>query len=136
MSDALSGVVFDYSALKAWAFQLPYVQATAWATVRIGNTIVVPTTALTVAQGVIPEQRLDILEVLLNLPHTVIANLDRQAAAALAASLTSRSEADIETELAARHVVHEAVRRGFQCVTHRGDLLRTFDDRVIIDTLP
>lgn len=131
---ALGGVVFDTAAVIGWANQVTYAHAVAWATVSAGNTIVVPSTVLAAARARVRPDRMDILEVLLALPHTVIPILDRSAAVHLGATVAA--DPDAEAALAAGHAVAEAVARDWPCLTDRSDRLRTLDPRVIADPLP
>ncbi|WP_405163960.1 hypothetical protein OG203_02225 [Nocardia sp. NBC_01499] len=131
---ALGGVVFDTAAVVSWANQANYAQAVVWATVGAGNTIVVPATALAAARAHIPTDRLDILAVLLELPHTIITALDRAASERLGAAFAGRPDAEIL--LPAGHAAAEAVARDWPCLTSRPKKLRQLDPRVIIDLLP
>ncbi|MFI9504036.1 hypothetical protein [Nocardia sp. NPDC052566] len=131
---ALGGVVFDTAAVVGWVNQVPYVQAVTWATVNAGNTIVVPSAVLAASRAVIRADRLDVLAVLLALPHTIVTALDRPTAERLGATLAS--QADIEALLPPGHAVIEAIARDWPCLTGRADRLRQLDPRVIIDPLP
>ncbi|MBF6125789.1 hypothetical protein [Nocardia brasiliensis] len=131
---ALGGVVFDTAAVVSWANQANYAQAVVWATVGANNTIVVPATALAAARAHIPPHRLDILDVLLELPHTIITALDRGASERLGAAFAGNPDAELL--LPAGHAAAEAVARDWPCLTARPRKLRQLDPRVIIDLLP
>ncbi|GAA5050260.1 hypothetical protein [Nocardia callitridis] len=130
----LGGVVFDVAAVVGWANRANYAQAVVWATADAGNTIVVPATVLAVARAHIRTDRLDVLAVLLDLPHTVIPVLHRTSAEQLGGALTG--DRDAESLLPASHAAHEAVGRDWPCLTGRPEQLRRLDSRVIIDPLP
>ncbi|WP_330230843.1 hypothetical protein OHA40_33735 [Nocardia sp. NBC_00508] len=127
---ALGGVVLDAAAVVAFVNRANYAQAVVWATVDAGNTIVVPSTVLAAASAHIPADRLDILTVLVGLPHTVIPVFDRAAAHRLDAARGA------EALVAAGHATREAVSRDWPCLTGRPKRLRQIDPRVIIDALP
>ncbi|MGQ4600743.1 hypothetical protein [Nocardia sp. R6R-6] len=127
---ALGGVVLDAAAVVAFVYRATYAQAVVWATVDAGNTIVVPSTVLDAAQSHIAADRLDILGVLVGLPHTVIPTFDRAPARRLD---TARSAQALG---AACHATREAVSRDWPCLTGRPKRLRQIDPRVIIDALP
>jgi hypothetical protein len=131
---ALGGVVFDAAAVIAFANRANYAQAVTWATVSVGNTIVVPSTVLAAARAHIPADRLDILGVLLGLPHTVIPAFDQTTAERLGVDLIANPTA--EALIAAGHATREAVARDWPCLTSRPKKLRQIDPRVIIDPLP
>ncbi|MFF7940924.1 hypothetical protein ACFZC5_14520 [Nocardia gamkensis] len=127
---AFGGVVFDAAAVVAFTNRADYAQAIVWATVDAGNTIVVPSTVLAAARTHIPADRLDILAVLVGLPHTVVPAFDRTVHPAGEPG-GACSAAD-----AADHVTREAVARTWPCLTSRPRRLRQIDPRVIIDRLP
>ncbi|MGW4091605.1 hypothetical protein [Nocardia sp. NPDC004750] len=131
---ALGGIVFDAAAVVAFANRANYAQAVVWATVDAGNTIVVPSTVLAAARTHIPADRLDILAVLVGLPHTVVPSFDRTVSPPLT-PLDGAASAD-DTLVAAGHVTREAVARTWPCLTSRPRRLRQIDPRVIIDPLP
>jgi hypothetical protein len=131
---ALGGVVFDTAAVVGWTRRLPYVHAVAWATAEAGHTIVVPAAVAAAGQALIRPDRLDILAVLLELPHTVVTGLDTGAASRVAALLAGRSDAD--GLVAAGHAASEAVSRNWPCLTARPDMLRRIDHQVLVDPLP
>ncbi|MCC3331212.1 hypothetical protein [Nocardia abscessus] len=131
---ALGGVVFDAAAVVAFANRANYAQAVVWATVDAGNTIVVPSTVLAAARTHIPADRLDVLAVLVGLPHTVIPAFDRTATPPLAGDRVAGPAAD--ALVAAGHVTREAVARTWPCLTSRPRRLRQIDSRVIVDPLP
>lgn len=132
--NAVGGVVFDRAALVDWAWQKPYPQAMVFAVATNGSTIVVPATALTEARAVIPVDRHDILDVLLDLPNTVVAALDRATHATVAGVLAASPDA--VDALSAAHTVAESVGRAFPCLTNRGPRLRDLDPRIDLDDLP
>ncbi|MBF6193814.1 hypothetical protein [Nocardia implantans] len=127
-SRALGGVVFDAAAVVAFANRANYAQAVVWATVEAGSTIVVPSTVLAAARTHIPADRLDILAVLVGLPHTVVPTFDRTGP-----PLPAFGD---DILAAAGHVTREAVARTWPCLTSRPRRLRQIDPRVIIDPLP
>ncbi|MEU1546300.1 hypothetical protein [Nocardia sp. NPDC005745] len=126
---AFGGVVFDAAAVVAFANRADYAQAIVWATVDAGNTIVVPSTVLAAARTHIPADRLDILAVLVGLPHTVVPAFDRTVNPGGACSAA-------DAMVAAGHVTREAVARTWPCLTSRPRRLRQIDPRVIVDRLP
>ncbi|WP_157172777.1 hypothetical protein [Nocardia exalbida] len=130
---AFGGVVFDAAAVVAFTNRADYAQAIVWATVDAGNTIVVPSTVLAAARTHIPADRLDILAVLVGLPHTVVPAFDRTVNPAGEPG-GARSAAD--AMVAAGHVTREAVARTWPCLTSRPRRLRQIDPRVIVDRLP
>jgi hypothetical protein len=69
----IGGKVLDASALSHFAtVKSIYAQAVAWAAFEDNTVLVVPAAALTVAWADIPSSGHEVLEVLLNLPVTVI----------------------------------------------------------------
>ncbi|MFC9999657.1 hypothetical protein [Nocardia sp. NPDC127526] len=132
--NAVGGVVFDRAALIDWAWQKPYPQAMCFAVAKVGSTIVVPATALTEARALIPTDRHDILDVLLDLPNTVVTALDRAAHTGVAGVLAASPDA--VDALSAAHAVAESVGRDFPCLTSRGAQLRDLDPRIDLDELP
>lgn len=131
---ALGGVVFDTAAVVGWTRRLPYVHAVAWATAEAGNTIVVPAAVAAAGQALVRPDRLDILAVLLRLPHTVVPGLDVGAASRVATLLAGRADAD--ALVVAGHAAGEAVARNWPCLTARPDMLRRIDHTVLVDPLP
>ncbi|MBF6204169.1 hypothetical protein IU483_08560 [Streptomyces gardneri] len=130
----LGGVVFDAAAVVAFANRANYAQAVVWATVDAGNTIVVPSTVLAAARTHIRADRLDILAVLVGLPHTVVPSFDHTITPPPAIRHGAGPTAD--ALFAAGHVTREAVARAWPCLTSRPRELRQIDPRVIIDPLP
>ncbi|WP_040778809.1 hypothetical protein [Nocardia pneumoniae] len=127
---ALGGIVLDAAAIVAFVNRANYAQAVVWATVDAGNTIVVPSTVLAAARTHIPADRLDILAVLVGLPHTVVPAFGH----------TTDHRLDVDrwagALIAAGHATREAVSRDWPCLTGRPKRLRQIDPRVIIDALP
>ncbi|NNH69054.1 hypothetical protein HLB23_04065 [Nocardia uniformis] len=128
------GVVFDRAAIIDWAFQKPYSLAVGFAVVKVGDTLVVPATALAEARAHVPPDRLDVLEVLLDLPNTMIVALDRASHVPVAGVLAG-SPGTVDA-LSSAHVVAESVGREFPCLTDRGPQLQGLDPRIIVDELP
>ncbi|GAB2553545.1 hypothetical protein [Nocardia heshunensis] len=136
MSEKLpSGVVFDRAALIEFAHQGPYALAIAFAVVDLSDTLIVPATALAEARAHVPVDRLPVLEVLLDLPTTVVIDLDRTAAWTQVGAVLAAAP-QIPDGLSAAHVVVAGVGRDYPVVTDRGPVLQTLDPRVAVDELP
>lgn len=127
---ALGGVVLDAAAVLAFVHRVTYAHAVVWATVDAGNTLVVPSTVLAAARTHIPDDRLDILAVLVGLPHTLIPSFHPAPAHRLDVGHGAGAL------IAAGHATREAVSRDWPCLTGRPKRLRQIDPRVIIDALP
>lgn len=73
----IGGTVLDASALMAFASGASiYAAALVWTAVEEGIVLVVPSTAIAAAWAQLPDKDRAVLEVLLQLPVTVVDNLD------------------------------------------------------------
>jgi len=130
----IGGRVFDTSALEHFATgRSIYARALVWAAVEQGDVLVVPTTALTAAWATIAPEAYPVLEVLLDLPNTVIEVLDRSTAHQLGALLGTAGR---PAELIASHVVWCGRQRGWPILTAAPGPLRQLDPEVEIEELP
>ncbi|GAB4590103.1 hypothetical protein Ntsu_79350 [Nocardia sp. IFM 10818] len=109
--------------------------AVGFACVQTGDSIIVPATALAEARAYIPADRRDVLAVLLDLPNTVVVDLDEPGGVAVGAVLAAAEEPRAAL-LSAAQVVVAAVGRDYPCLTDRGDRLRELDPRLVVDELP
>lgn len=125
----IGGRVFDASALVAFAGgESIYAAALVWTAVEEGIVLVVPSTAIAAAWAQLPDKDHPVLEVLLNLPVTVVDNLDATRARAVGAFGGDQPDA---------HALLCADERGFPLVT--ADAVRYTGIRppgVDIDQLP
>ena len=113
---ALGGIVLDSTALLAFAAGRPYPAAIVWHAVEYGVVLVVPTAAVADAQARLSPGDHDVLNVLLDLPVTVIDDLTRAQAGRVADLLAKADRPDL---LAAAHAA--------ACARHRGIRLLTTD---------
>ena len=110
----IGGRIFDDTALVSFAIgSSVYVRALVWATVEEGIVLAVPAAALARAWAQLSPVDRAALDVLLDLPNTVIENLTRTAAYDIGALLATAPTADIATGQA----VDAARRRGWAVVT-------------------
>jgi len=131
----IGGVVLDVPAVVGACHRDPYPEAVVWSTLDTGDVVVIPAVVLAEARGRIPATALDILDILLDLPNTVVIALDADTATYCGDVLAAQPPG-ARTDLAAAHAVVEAVRRGWPVTTNRGDVLTALDPAVQIDTLP
>jgi len=126
--------VLDVAAVVGACLRDPYPEAVVWSGVDLGNVIAVPAAVLVEAEARIPGSSADILDVLLDLPNTVVPTLDKPAARRCAALLKAMPEH--RAQVAAAHAVYEAVRRAWPVTTNRGSLLSQLDPTAQIDAMP
>lgn len=131
---ALSGIVLDLGAVLGWCRSDPYPHAITWATAGSGNTIVVPAAVLTAARALTATKHLDVLGVLLGMPHTVVPPLDRRSAAEVGGLLAGCPDADVL--ISAAHAVREATTRDWHVLTDRAAVLCRLDPGVHADVIP
>ncbi|MGV9839129.1 hypothetical protein ACWDUL_33695 [Nocardia niigatensis] len=109
----------------------------AFASVELNGTLVIPACAYAEARVALPVERHPILDVLLGLPSTIVADFDLTAATQAAAVMANATGTGIaRPELSAAQAVILAVSRDYPCLTARGDLLGVLDPRVYVDELP
>lgn len=130
---AIGGVVLDSTALLEFAAGRPYVSAVVWHAADQGIVLVVPAVALADAQARLAPADLEVIEVLLELPVTVVVDLTRGEAREVAAVLSKAGEPG---SLAAGHAVLTARNRGMPVVTGEPALLRALAADIEIDELP
>lgn len=129
----IGGRVLDSTALVAFATGRPvYVRALVWAAVEAGIVLAVPSTALSRAWSLLPAEHHSALGVLLDLPITVIDQLDPRAAQESGLLLAESGMSD----LAAGQVALSARKRGWPAVTGEPWTLRKLDAAVPIEELP
>ncbi|PZS40880.1 MAG: hypothetical protein DLM62_00510 [Pseudonocardiales bacterium] len=130
---AIGGVVLDTTALLAFVSGRPYAASVVWHAVDQGIVLVVPATSLVDAQARLVATDLEVIEVLLDLPVTVVADLTRGEARQVAAVLAKAGKPD---SLAAGHAAWTARNRGMPVVTSDPTLLRALAADIEIDELP
>lgn len=129
----IGGRVLDSTALIAFATGRPvYVRALVWAAVEANIILAVPSAALSKAWSVLAPEYHSALGVLLNLPITVIDQLDPRAAQE-SGLLMAEAGGD---DLSAGQVTLSARRRGWPAVTGEPWALRKLDTAVAIEELP
>lgn len=129
----IGGRVLDATALVAFATGRPvYVRALVWAAVEANVVLAVPSAALSRAWSLLPPQHHAALVVLLDLPITVIDQLDPRAAQESGLLLAESGTVD----LSAGQVALSARRRGWPVVTGEPWSLRKVDAGVAIEELP
>jgi hypothetical protein len=129
----IGGRVLDASALAAFATGRPvYVRALVWAAVEENIVLAVPSAALGRAWGMLEPEHHPALQVLLNLPITVIDELDPATAQESGLLLAESGHDDI----VAGQVAASARRRGWPAVTGEPGNLRKVDTTVAIEELP
>jgi len=130
----IGGKVLDASALAHFAtVKSIYAQAVAWAAVEDNTVLVVPAAALALAWAGIPSSGHEVLEVLLNLPVTVIDTLDRARAQEVGLFLAGTDSREQPT---AAHVLQCAHDRGWPVLTADPHTLRALDSTVEVEELP
>lgn len=130
---AIGGVVLDAGALLAFASGRPYPAAVVWHALEQGVVLVVPTAALADAQARLPPGDHAVLDVLLDLPVTVVDDLTRGQAASVAALLSKASRPDL---LPAAHAAAVARRRGVRVLTTDAEPVRVLAPDVDVDEIP
>jgi hypothetical protein len=131
----IGGVVLDVPSVVGACRRDPYPEAVVWSTLDSGDVVAIPAAVLAEARMRIPAAALDILDVLLELPNTVVTAFDR-AAATYCGQVLSTLPADQRPDLAAAHAVFEAIHRSWPVTTDRGPLLCALDPAVQIDAMP
>jgi PIN domain nuclease of toxin-antitoxin system len=130
---ALGGVVLDSTALLAFASGRPYLAAVVWHAVEQAVVLVVPAASLADAQARLASVDLQVIEVLGDLPVTVVVDLTRTEARSVAAVLAKAGKPDC---LAAGHAAWTAHQRGMPVLTSDPALLRALDTDIEIDEIP
>lgn len=133
MSAAIGGVVLDSTALLEFVAGRPYVSAVVWHAAEQGIVLVVPAASLADAQARLAPADLEVIEVLLELPVAIVADLTRSEAREVAAVLSNAGKPD---SLAAGHAALTARNRGIPVVTSDPALLRALAADIEIDELP
>jgi hypothetical protein len=129
----IGGRVLDAGALVAFATGRPvYVRALVWAAVEENVVLAVPGAALGRAWSMLEAEHHAALQVLLDLPNTVIDQLDPRAAQESGLLLAASGQDDI----VAGQVAASARRRGWPAVTADPGALRKLDTTVTIEELP
>ena len=129
----IGGRILDASALAAFATGRPvYVRALVWAAVEENVVLAVPSTALGRAWSLLEPDHHAALQVLLDLPNTVIDQLDPAAAQESGLLLAASGQDD----LVSAQVAASAKRRGWPAVTGDPGALRKLDPSVPIEELP
>lgn len=140
--NAVSGIVFDTAAVVGWAKNQPYPQGIYWSYVQHGGLVAIPAAVLTAASAVVAASDVadatrDLLDALLNSPHTVVAPLDRATAGKLGALLGTRAHRQpADALVSASQAVSIATGRGWYVLTDRVDVLTDIDPEVLFDSLP
>ncbi|MGI9000312.1 MAG: hypothetical protein ACR2GH_01460 [Pseudonocardia sp.] len=129
----IGGRVLDTTALAAFAVGRPlYVRALVWAAVEENIVLAVPSAALGRAWAVLEPEHHPALQVLLDLPNTVIDELGPASAQESGLLLGACGLDDI----VAGQVAASARRRGWPAVTGEPGALRKLDTSVTIEELP
>lgn len=129
----IGGRILDASALAAFATGRPvYVRALVWAAVEENVVLAVPSAALGRAWSLLEPDHHAALQVLLDLPNTVIDQLDPSAAQESGLLLAASGQDD----LVSAQVAASAKRRGWPAVTGDPGALRKLDASVPIEELP
>jgi len=133
MIAVIGGRVLDSTALAAFAVGRPvYMRALVWAAVEANIVLAVPSAALGRAWGLLEQEHHAALQVLLDLPNTVIDELTPASAHDSGLLLAAAGHSDI----AAAQVASSAWRRGWPAVTGEPGTLRKLDTAVLIEELP
>jgi hypothetical protein len=129
----IGGRVLDATALAAFAIGRPvYVRALVWAAVEENIVLAVPSAALGRAWSMLEPEHHPALQVLLDLPNTVIDELGTVSAHESGLLLAASGQDDI----VAGQVAASARRRGWPAVTGDPGALRKLDTTVAIEELP
>jgi hypothetical protein len=129
----IGGRVLDATALAAFAIGRPvYVRALVWAAVEENIVLAIPSAALGRAWALLDPEHHPALQVLLDLPNTVIDELGTASAWESGLLLAASGHDDI----AAGQVAASALRRGWPAVTGEPGTLRKIDTTVTIEELP
>jgi len=133
MIAVIGGRVLDSTALAAFAVGRPvYMRALVWAAVEANIVLDVPSAALGRAWGLVEQEHHAALQVLLDLPNTVIDELTPASAHDSGLLLAAAGHSDI----AAAQVASSERRRGWPPVTGAPGTLRKLDTAVLIEELP
>jgi hypothetical protein len=129
----IGGRVLDTTALAAFAIGRPvYVRALVWAAVEENIVLAIPSAALGRAWSLLEPEHHAALQVLLDLPNTVIDELGTASALESGLLLAASGQDDI----VAGQVAASARRRGWPAVTGEPATLRKLDTTVTIEELP
>ncbi|MHA6796448.1 hypothetical protein ACVGVM_23490 [Pseudonocardia bannensis] len=129
----IGGRVLDASALAAFATGRPvYVRALVWAAVEENLVLAIPSAALGRAWALLSPEHHAALQVLLDLPNTVIDELSPAVAQESGLLLAASGQDDI----VAGQVASSARRRGWPAVTGEPGALRKLDSAVAVEELP
>ena len=129
----IGGRVLDATALAAFAIGRPvYVRALVWAAVEENIVLAVPSAALGRAWALLDPEHHPALQVLLDLPNTVIDELGSISAHESGLLMAASGQDDI----VAGQVAASAKRRGWPAVTGDPGALRKLDSTVTIEELP
>jgi hypothetical protein len=129
----IGGRVLDATALAAFAIGRPvYVRALVWAAVEENIVLAVPSAALGRAWALLDPEHHPALQVLLDLPNTVIDELGSISAHESGLLMAASGQDDI----VAGQVAASAKRRGWPAVTGDPGALRKLDNTVTIEELP
>ncbi len=129
----IGGRVLDATALAAFAIGRPvYMRALVWAAVEENIVLAVPSAALGRAWSMLEPEHHPALQVLLDLPNTVIDELGSVSAHESGLLLAASGQDDI----VAGQVAASAKRRGWPAVTGEPGALRKLDTTVAIEELP
>jgi hypothetical protein len=129
----IGGRVLDATALAAFAIGRPvYVRALVWAAVEENIVLAVPSAALGRAWALLEPEHHPALQVLLDLPNTVIDELGSISAHESGLLMAASGQDDI----VAGQVAASAKRRGWPAVTGEPGALRKLDSTVTIEELP
>lgn len=130
---AVGGIVLDSTALQAFVAGRPYASAVVWHAVDQGVVLVVPTVAVADAQARLSPGDHDVLDVLLDLPVTVVDDLTRASARRVAGLLAKAGRPDL---IAAGHAAVCALGRGMPVLTGDAESIRVLAPDVDIAEIP
>lgn len=129
----IGGWVLDVDALSGFASGgSVYAQAVVWTAVEENVVLAVPAAVLASSVALLGEKHQPALDVLLNLPVTIVEDLTRQRAHEVGQLLASASEGD----LAIGHAVRCAQDRNWPLVTADAVAARRLDPGVDVRELP
>ncbi|MFC4949367.1 hypothetical protein [Pseudonocardia sp. GCM10023141] len=129
----IGGRVLDCTALTAFATGRPvYMRALVWAAVEANIVLAVPSAALGRAWALLAPEDHPALQVLLDLPNTVIDDLGSVSAQESGLLMAAAGNGDIATG----QVAASARRRGWPAVTGEPRNLRELDAAMPIEELP
>lgn len=129
----IGGWVLDADTLQEFASgSSVYAQAVVWTAVEESIVLTIPATALGRSITVLSEKHLPALDVLLNLPVTVVDDLTRRRAYEVGHLLAAAAAND----LALGHAVRCAQKRAWPLVTGDGAAVRRLDPGIEVRELP